>query len=264
MNPPKYDTIGKGYNQTRRADPYLASRLLHHLSPIKSGYYLDIGCGTGNYTHALQQAGYKLIGIDPSSEMLNKARARYRQIDWQRGTAESTGLADEIANGITAFLTIHHWTDLNQAFRELYRVLKPAGKIVIFTSTPQQMRGYWLNHYFPVMLEDSTVQMPALERIEKVMADAGFLMAGTETYAVRPDLQDQFLYVGKNQPELYFDENIRRGISSFSALARKEEVKEGLAKLRKDINSGAIRGIIESYENSLGDYLYIIGQKEKK
>lgn len=263
MDLPKYDTIGKGYNQTRRADPYLASRLLHHLAPEKDGRYLDIGCGTGNYTHVLQQAGFNFIGIDPSVEMLNKARGQNTKIDWRKGTAEDTGLPDGAVDGITAFLTIHHWTSLKQGFYELYRVLKPNGKIVIFTSTPQQMKGYWLNHYFPGMLEDSITQMPALDRVERAMADAGFTLQGTESYAVQPDLQDQFLYVGKDRPKLYFDENIRRGISSFSALARQEEVKMGLGKLRQDIHSGAIQSIMQSYANSLGDYLYIIGKKDE-
>jgi hypothetical protein len=43
-------------------------------------------------------------------------------------------------------LTIHHWTDLKSGFSKLNKVLKPNGRIVIFTSTPKQMIGYWLNH----------------------------------------------------------------------------------------------------------------------
>jgi DUF1009 family protein len=123
------------------------------------------------------------------------------------------------------------------------------------------MKGYWLNHYFPKILEDSMVQMPTLEAVEDAMTSAGFKIISTENYSIKPDLQDQFLYCGKQNPELYFDENIRHGISSFSALANLEEVEKGLAQLRRDIDSGEINTIIKSYENSFGDYLYIIAEK---
>ncbi len=48
----KYDKIGTDYNLTRMADNYLAEQFLYHLDPTKSGKYLDIGCGTGNFKSA--------------------------------------------------------------------------------------------------------------------------------------------------------------------------------------------------------------------
>jgi ubiquinone/menaquinone biosynthesis C-methylase UbiE len=156
----KYDKIGIHYNLTRKADKYLTEQLLIHLNAKENGLYLDIGCGTGNYTNELQKKGFQFLGIDPSIEMLKKAKFKNQQIDWRIGTAEKTNLIDNSVNGIIGSLTIHHWTDLKKGFSELYRVLKVDGRIVIFTSTPKQMEGYWLNHYFPRMLNDSIVQMP--------------------------------------------------------------------------------------------------------
>ena len=257
----KYNKIGINYNQTRKADPYLTEQLLKHLNPNKEGLYLDIGCGTGNYTNALQKKGFQFIGIDPSIEMLQKGQAQNEDIQWKIGSAEKTDLAQKSVNGIIGTLTIHHWTNLTRAFSELEYILKPNGKIVIFTSTPQQMKGYWLNHYFPKMLEDSMVQMPTLKTVEDAMLSAGLKITTTEIYNIKPDLKDQFLYCGKQNPEFYFDETIRHGISSFSALSNKDEVEIGLATLRTDIDSGKINQIIKSYENDFGDYLYIIGEK---
>jgi len=256
----KYDTIGIDYNLTRRADPYLTEQLMTHLQPVKNGCYLDIGCGTGNYTNALHKKGVKFIGIDPSTEMLRIARSRNSKIDWRHGTAENTGLADDSLDGIIASLTIHHWTDLHKAFSELSRILKKDGTLVIFTSTPTQMKGYWLHHYFPKMMSDSMFQMPSLVHIQSAMRDAGFTFLGTETYAVHPGLEDKFLYCGKQHPELYLDDTIRNGISSFSAIASQEEVIKGVAVLRQDIQSCKIEQIITSYENDMGDYLYLIGK----
>ena len=145
----KYDRIGVNYDQTRKADPFIASRLLFHLQPHLEGIYLDIGCGTGNYTHELQKDGFRFIGIDPSLEMLEKARMRNSEIDWRMGSAEITGLSDNQLDGIVASLTLHHWNNLEYGFAELNRILKQNGTLVIFTATPTQMQGYWLNRYFP-------------------------------------------------------------------------------------------------------------------
>ena len=258
----KYNKIGKDYNLTRKADPHLSQNLLKHLSPTKEGIYLDIGCGTGSYTITFQKRGFRFIGIDPSETMLEKARNKNSEIDWRIGTAEKTGLSANSVDGIIGSLTIHHWADLEKGFKELNSVLKQNGRIVIFTSTSNQMKGYWLNHYFPKMLEDSMLQMPTLDNIKAAMQLAGFEISDTEPYFIHPELEDKFLYCGKQNPALYFDEQIRKGISSFTSLSNKVEVEKGLAEMRLDIGSGKIQEIIRSYENQLGDYLYIIGRKK--
>lgn len=257
----KYNKLGIDYNQTRKADPYLTRQLLHLLRPRQDGLYLDIGCGTGNYTHDLQKRGFRFIGIDPSVEMLDNARAKNQSIEWREGTAENTRLSNNSVNGIIGSLTIHHWPDLEKGFSELDRVLKYEGRIVIFTSTPEQMEGYWLNHYFPEMLKASIIQMPSLENVKNAMKSAGIEIKETKKYSIKTYLTDQFLYCGKHNPELYFDESIRHGISSFSSIANPKEVENGLVDLRKDMDSGKIQQIMKSYENDLGDYLFIVGKK---
>lgn len=257
----KYDQIGKDYNLTRKADKLLIENLIQYLAPKQEGLYLDIGCGTGNYTIELQKRGFKFIGIDPSEKMLEQAKVKNSAIDWKIGSAEDTGLPPHHLDGIIASLTIHHWTDLEKGFKELNKVLKPSGRIVIFTSTPKQMEGYWLNHYFPKMLKDSMIQMPDLAILQAAMKNAGFELTKTEKYFIQADLEDQFLYCGKHKPELYLDVHIRNGISSFSSLSNKEEVEKGLSDLRLDIKTGKVHEIMTNYENSFGDYLYLIGRK---
>lgn len=253
----KYDTIGIHYNQTRKADPYLVSRIYYHLQPQDSGLYLDIGSGSGNYTDAIFQKGVSLIGVEPSDHMRRLATARNSHILWKKGKAESIPLDDESVDGIMASLTLHHWSHLEKGLQELYRVLRPHGQLIIFTSTPRQMRGYWLNHYFPIMLQDSMNQMPSYERTIQGLQTAGFSTIKTEKYFVRPDLQDQFLYVGKHEPSLYLNPTVRQGISSFSALANQKEVTTGLKQLEEDISTGLVSSIIQQYQNEEGDYLFI-------
>lgn len=257
----KYDKIGMEYNRTRKADEYLAQRMLLHLNPVKGKKYLDIGCGTGNYTSAYQKRGLQFIGIDPSVYMLERAKTQNKTIQWQLGTAENTGLQDCSVDGVTGSLTIHHWGNILAGFNELFRVLKRNGRIVLFTSTPKQMKGYWLNKYFPQMLASSMEQMPSYAEVEKALSDAGFIKTGAEKYFISPNLEDKFLYCGKHNPELYFDENIRHGISSFSSLANQKEVLKGLAQLKVDISEGTIEDIINKYNNDMGDYLFIRAEK---
>ena len=130
----RYDTIGIGYDSTRKADPFLASRMFHFLQATESGLYLDIGCGTGNYTLALHAKGLPFIGIDPSTEMLNKAKQKSDSIQWKTGKAEKIELESGSIDGVLVSLTIHHWENLTQGFREINRVLKEEGRMVLFTT----------------------------------------------------------------------------------------------------------------------------------
>jgi len=251
----RYDKIGMGYDLTRKADPYLVLRMIHHLrTEGEEHVYLDIGCGTGNYTAALHEYGLNLIGIDPSDEMLNKAEAKCSTITWQKGTAENINLNTESIAGVLASLTIHHWQNLNQGCKEIHRVLKKEGKFVLFTSLPSQIN-------FPNMIADSAKVLSSFEKIKRAFNYANLEIIIQERYFIQPDLEDWFLYCGKHQPELYLRKEIRNGISSFSMIAHQGEVTEGLNKLREDIDTGEVNKIMKEFENDLGDYLFIIGNK---
>ncbi len=249
-----YNSIGDGYNSTRKADPFIAECIYKSIYTGKDKIYLDIGCGTGNYTIALNNKGLTLYGIDPSEKMLETALQRNSNITWVKGKAENIPVRDNFFGGIFGTLTLHHWTDIEKGFKELYRVLHPGGRIAFFTSAPGQMERYWLNHYFPVMMEQSIKQMPEIASLEKAAVNSGFELLSSQKYFVKDDLQDHFLYVGKNRPEIYFDNVIRHGISSFAALSNADEVDKGLAKLKEDLRTGTFQSVRESYENNEGDY----------
>ncbi len=261
MNEIKYDRIGGGYNNTRTADPYLTDRLIALLQPEKDKAYFDLGCGTGNYTIALANKGLNFTGIDPSERMLEEAAHHNPSVKWLIGSAEKIPARDDAFDGAIATLTVHHWTNPQKAFTEISRVLSHDGRIVLFTATPEQMKRYWLNHYFPNMLDASIRQMPSLESVTAAAKQAGMSIETMEEYFVQDDLQDHFLYAGKNRPQIYFNEEIRSGISSFASLANKEEVIQGLSKLKNDIQSGAFESIKKQYSTGLGDYLFIVFKK---
>lgn len=257
-----YNKIGTSYNQTRCADPYLAERIFAHLSPITEGDYLDIGCGTGNYLQALTAKGLHFHGIDPSDNMLEQAKAKNISATFIQATAEAIPLPDNFFDGGMGVLTLHHWKDMLQGLTEVNRVLKPKAKFVLFSFTPQQMRGYWLCHYFPKMMERCISMTPETDGMGKLFREAGFSVVETEKYFIRPDLQDQFLYSKKHSPEQYLLADIRNNSSAFSAFSEPEEVLQGILSLEEDINSGKINSVINAYANDHGDYMFFVAEKK--
>jgi ubiquinone/menaquinone biosynthesis C-methylase UbiE len=256
-----YNKIGSSYNLTRRADPYLTERIFHHLSPHSAGTYMDIGCGTGNYLQALVNKGLNFYGIDPSETMLQQARAKNISATFINAKAENIPLANDFFDGAIAILTLHHWENMLKGLSEVSRVLKSKARLVAFSFTPDQMRGYWLCHYFPKMMERCIQLTPDLSVMEKRFHESGFSLVKTEKYFVKDDLQDHFLYSHKHSPEKYLSAEIRNNASSFSAFSELEEVEKGVATLENDLKSGKIRSIMQEYENDLGDYLFLVAEK---
>ncbi len=259
---PSYNNIGIGYNSTRQADSYLSERMFALLGGEKGKQYLDIGCGTGNYTTVLEKKGLQFTGVDPSEVMLNEARQKSKIINWLQGTAENIPCKDESFDGALGSLTLHHWKNVGQGFKELFRVLKPKSRLVFFTSLPEQTQNYWLMHYFPKIIYESSLGLPTLDKLKQCSHDAGFHFIEQENYFVKEDLKDLFLQSGKHNPELYFNQNVRKGISTFALLTNKEEVEAGLKQLRADIDSGKFESVKKKYDSEIGDYCFVVFEKK--
>src|SRR5437879_574075 len=131
-----YDSIGCTYDVTRTADPFIVSRLLHHLKPSPTRLYLDVGCGSGNYTSALAKAGVNLIGADASTEMLTKARSKLPHRLLQTD-AHHLSFADDTFDGAISTFVHHHFRDPQSAFWEIGRVIKRTSRFVILNATAE-------------------------------------------------------------------------------------------------------------------------------
>ena len=258
MEATKYDRIGKDYDATRVADPYLAQRIFDLLEAVPGKRCLDVGCGTGNYLNALMEKGLLMHGVDPSELMLEKARSKSKDAQFVTGHAEALPFPDQMFDGAIAILTIHHWKDIEAGFKEISRVLKSGRNFVCFSFTTQQSQGYWLNHYFPGMMKNTFGITPDIEEMKHFLLNAGFTNVEFEPYYVKEDLCDYFLYASKYKPERYLIPEIRSNTSAFSYYANdSEEIENGLRQLQDDIASRKIKEVIKSYENEHGDYLFI-------
>jgi len=256
-----YDTIGRTYDTTRKADPSVTRCLARLLNLQPGAKYLDVGCGTGNYTVALQNLGAQMYGLELTSTMLDKARIKSDRVRWIQGNAESVPFRDRYFDGATATVTIHHMKNPWRAFEEVFRVMRH-GRFVIFTGDHSQMNGYWLREYFPNGFAAAIKQMPPAEKVMDQLERAGFTEVRREAWEVPRDIQDWFLYAGKYRPEIYLDPHVRAGISFFAqGVATPEETAAGCARLGADIKSGRIEEVMKKYLHNLGDYLFVIATK---
>jgi ubiquinone/menaquinone biosynthesis C-methylase UbiE len=253
---PLYDVIGKTYSRSRQADSGIVKTLSQTLGLLPSGVYLDLACGTGNYTVALSGLGGKWSAIDVSTVMLMQAREKDNSVSWIQSSADALPFPDGCFDGAICTLAIHHFSDLRRPFAEVYRTLR-GGKFVLFTGLAEQMRNYWLCHYFPEMMALSIANMPTETKICEALLEAGFKSVTVEPFFVTNELQDQFLYSGKHRPSLYLDPAVRANISSFARLSSEFEIQIGLDRLSADIQSGAFPSIAATYAIELGDYAYI-------
>ncbi len=251
-----YDLIGSTYTTSRRADPRITQTLAQELGLAPSGAYLDLACGTGNYTVALSGVGGVWSAIDVSLVMLAQARQKSNAISWIQSSAGALPFPDASFDGAICTLAIHHFPNLESPFAEVYRTLG-AGSFVLFTGLAEQMRRYWLCHYFPVMMARSIEKMPSESRIRLALLRAGFKSVEVTPFFVTNTLQDLFLYSGKHRPSLYFDATVRANISSFSNLVSAAELRDGLDRLAADLESGAFVEVAAQYPTDLGDYVYI-------
>lgn len=107
------------------------------------GRILDAGCGTGDFSIGLSaglNAKSSILGIDPSSERIEIARAKAQlkkieRLNFQVGEIETTGLGNNEFDLVFGDLSLRSGSDLGGAFAELHRVAKPGATLVAMLAT---------------------------------------------------------------------------------------------------------------------------------
>jgi ArsR family transcriptional regulator len=114
----------------------------------------DLGCGTGQVTAALAPFVARVIAVDGSAAMLQAARKRlqpFDNVELRRGDLEALPVDDGRLDAAVLALVLHHLPEPARALREVARVLKPSGRVLVVDMLPhdresyrQQMGHVWL------------------------------------------------------------------------------------------------------------------------
>ena len=117
-----YNSIGQGYNHTRQPDPRIVEQLITLLNLPKESIIADVGAGTGNYSNAIADRGYRVIAIEPSVVMQSQAQP-HPQVSWLTAPAEAIPLPDNAVDGAIVMLALHHFQNIARGIKEINRII---------------------------------------------------------------------------------------------------------------------------------------------
>ena len=119
-----YDSIARSYNELHREEQLKKLEIVKkYLKINKNTKLLDIGCGTGISTNFFN---CKTTGIDPSKEMIKQGKGNLLI-----GNAENLPFINNSFDVVISVTAIHNFKDYKKAIKEMKRVLKSNGTIVI-------------------------------------------------------------------------------------------------------------------------------------
>ena len=155
----------------------LAEWGFRHIEIEKDNICLDIGCGGGaNVKRLLRKSpDGKVTGIDYSeisvekSRKLNKADIENKRCEILKANVMDLPFENDAFDVITAFETIYFWPDINEAFKQVYRVIRSTGTFLICNEVTGEKpeEGKWTDIIQGMKIYNS-------EQIESSLLNAGF------------------------------------------------------------------------------------------
>ncbi|MEV6374303.1 class I SAM-dependent methyltransferase [Micromonospora musae] len=144
---------------------------------------LDVGSGTGRFTPALAEAFGPVTGIEPAVRMreIAQAHSAHPDVRYLAGAAEELPVPSGSADYALMFLSWHHVKDKPQAARELTRVLKPGGRLLLRGNfRDHHPRPWWLEH-FPRGYEVDAALFQPLHEVIAMFTSIGWRVTGFGT-----------------------------------------------------------------------------------
>ena len=227
-----YSRQAERYDQTRSASPSVMRVLLEALRGAPGRRLADVGGGTGNYALALRREGWKPVVVDRSPEML--ARAAAKGLETVNADAQRLPFEDEAFDAATMISMLHHVEDRGAALAEARRVVRPGGRLVLMGFTGEDAATLWILDYFP----SSRRWMEATHPPRAAILDE---LPGARLFGFEfEDMEDASLAALSADPERVLEAAERGETSYFERLQRDhpDELRAGLARLRKDIAAG--------------------------
>jgi demethylmenaquinone methyltransferase/2-methoxy-6-polyprenyl-1,4-benzoquinol methylase len=154
---------------------------------------LDVATGTGDLAIELARRGASVVGLDFSERMLELARAKAPAIEFAQGNALELAFEDASFDAVTVGFGARNFADLDRGLRELARVTRPGGRVVILEiTTPQRpplswFFRLWFDRVVPALgrvagdpdaytyLPSSVRRFPAPRELAEQMSAAGLV-----------------------------------------------------------------------------------------
>src|SRR3954447_16417896 len=118
---------------------------------------LDVATGTGDLAIALRERGAEVVGADFAEKMLQIARRKAPGIEFRQGNALALEFSDDEFDAATVGFGARNFDDLDRGLREMARVVKPGGRVVVLEiTTPQRpplslFFRLWFDRLVPLM-----------------------------------------------------------------------------------------------------------------
>lgn len=130
--------------------------LVRRLGDLRGRTLVDSCCGTGDLSFALERAGARVVGVDFTPQMLGRARAknRGRGTCFVAGDALALPLPDARADAATIAFGIRNVADRGKGLREMMRVVRPGGTVMVleFSLPRGRVLGAFYRFYFTRVL----------------------------------------------------------------------------------------------------------------
>ncbi len=226
-----FDPLAADYDRLRpagRAWEELSERTLAVLGDFRR--LVDVGCGTGRFAaFAKVRRGGRVWGVDPSAEMLRRARERpdAAGIGWKQASAERLPFTGGWFGAAHMHLVVHTLPDRPAALNEIARVLMPGGRVAIATFAAEHFARFYLNPYFPSIASIDGARFPDPGLLTGELGASGFRDAAIERISQPVSAGPQDVL-----------ERVRGRYISTLHLVEPPEYAEGLARLERDVATG--------------------------
>jgi ubiquinone/menaquinone biosynthesis C-methylase UbiE len=140
---------------------------------------LDVGCGTGRFAaRALRHlAGARVWGLDLSSGMLDRCQERCLQFDRRlqivQGDSQRLPFADSTFDAVTCAHSFHHYPHQERVAREMHRVLRPGGRLVIVDGDRDRLWGRLVFNVIVVLMEGAVKHLTG-DAFRELYVQTGF------------------------------------------------------------------------------------------
>lgn len=193
-----FDDVARGYDRTNDLlslgnAPLWRIATVRAIDPQPGERILDIAAGTGTSSAALAKSGATVVAVDFSPGMIAEGRRRHPHLEFVQADAARLPFGDDEFDAVTISFGLRNIAAPLVALGEMYRVLKPGGRLVIcefsHPSNPLMRLGYdgWMKLGMPLVtklassnpdayryLLESIEQWPDQQTLAQWIRGAGF------------------------------------------------------------------------------------------